>query len=64
MFDQALGDDRRREFVGVVDALATAASTVEIGYVRLTSTRDVALCLKCANADIPRRRGERVESTP
>jgi hypothetical protein len=22
MFDQALGDDRRREFVGVVDALA------------------------------------------
>ena len=38
MFDQALRDDRRREFVGVVDALATAASTVEIGYVRLTST--------------------------
>ena len=38
MFDQALGDDRRREFVGVVDALATAASTVEIGYVRSTST--------------------------
>jgi hypothetical protein len=37
MFDPALGDDRRREFVGVVDALATAASTVEIGYVRLTS---------------------------
>jgi hypothetical protein len=30
------GDDRRREFLGVVDALATAASTVEIGYVRLT----------------------------
>ncbi len=29
MFDQALGDDRRREFVGVVNALATLEAQSE-----------------------------------
>ena len=37
-----------------------ATSTAAIRNVRFTSTRDVALCLKCALADIRQRRCKRV----